>query len=319
MVEKSLYIRDICEGATIDSPFVLDSAELRDRRGGKYIMVTLSDCTGRLTCKVWGTQGSSPDEIEELYRMLRQGEVYRIRGFAKVFNGNCEINVNDGISHMAAPVPLSDVNVSDYVYAPVDRREIAARLQDAIASITDGGLQALVRAAFADTEGFYEVPAAKRKHHDYAGGLAEHTLETARIAVAIARSVARAGMNRDLLLAGGLLHDIGKAFCFERRGISFAARPEYDLIGHTTLGMNHLSRYRTSIDPAAFCHLLHIVQSHHGPYGEVLPQTPEAWAVHFADNASARIREVSDDIEQLAPGEGTWRGSRSGDPVYRFP
>jgi len=318
VAEKSVYVRDIREGLQVDSPFVIDAAELREKRGGKYILLTLSDRTGRQICRVWGTPESDAAAIEALYRTIRTGEIYRIRGYAKIFNGNCEINVNDGISHLLNPVPLSDVNIDDYIYAPVDCAGVAAALRRVIGSIEDDGIRRLTASAVSEAEGFFEVPAAVFRHHDYVGGLAEHTLETVRLACACADTVARTAMNRDVLVGGAVLHDIGKALCFRRQGISFAVLPDYDLIGHTTVGMNLLSRYRGFTDPASFAHILHIVQSHHGPHGEVAPRTAEAWAVHLADRASALLREVSDDVAELASGEGRKKGSRSGEPVYRF-
>ncbi|NLA30371.1 MAG: HD domain-containing protein, partial [Methanomicrobiales archaeon] len=136
-------------------------------------------------------------------------------------------------------------------------------------------------------------------------------------ALALAGSVKRTDMDTDVLLAGALLHDIGKASCFRRQGFSFVALPEYTLVGHTALGAAALLRHSAGVDPARFNHLLHILMAHHGPYGEVKPRTPEAWAVHFADNASATLRGVCDDAGGLAPGEER-QGSRTRQMVYRF-
>jgi 3'-5' exoribonuclease len=162
------------------------------------------------------------------------------------------------------------------------------------------------------------VPAAKRRHHAYIGGLAEHTLETAEIALGLAGSVNRVEMDTDVLLAGALLHDIGKASCFRRQGFSFVALPEYTLVGHTALGAAALLRHSAGVDPSRFAHLLHILMAHHGPHGEVKPRTPEAWTVHFADNAGASLRSVCDDVADLAPGEERYQGTRCREPVYRF-
>jgi len=315
---KREFISDIREGSEIDAPFMIENAELRERKGGKYILLSVADRTGKLGCKVWGTQESKPSEMEALCCAIRSGEIYRIRGYAKVYNGSCEINVNDGIADLCSPVQQVKVDPADYIFSPVNHEEVKARLQDIIHTIEDTDLQALVNAALTDAEGFYEKPAAKFRHHDYPGGLAEHTLEAARIAGADACGIGRNNMSLDLLLAGAVLHDIGKVPCFERRGLSFAALPEYDLIGHITLGMNMIARYRSFTDPVTFCHLQHIIQSHHGPHGEVLPRTPEAWAVHLADLTSAKIREVADDISMLKPGERAAKGARSGEAVYRF-
>ncbi len=317
MFEKTVFVEEIDGGVQVDAPFVVDAAELREKRGGKYIQLTISDRTGRGTCKVWGTPDLGVEQVEAFCRAIRVGEVYRIQGYAKVFNGTCEVNVNDGIGSLATPVPQDALDPSLFVYAPVDGDGVRRGLALMAARIEDPGISSLVSAVMDGTPGFLGAPAAKRRHHAYIGGLAEHTLETAEIAANLAGSVCRSRMDTDVLLAGALLHDIGKASCFCRRGFSFVALPEYTLVGHTAIGAAALMRQSAGVDPARFAHILQILMAHHGPHGEVQPRTPEAWAVHFADNASASLRGVCDDAADLAPGEER-QGARTRQMVYRF-
>lgn len=317
MFEKTIFVEGINGGVQVDAPFVVDVAELREKKGGKYIQLAISDRTGRGVCKVWGTPGQSAEQIETFCRALRAGEVYRIRGYAKVYNGTCEINVNDGIADLLAPVPTDMFDPSLFVYAPVDLDDVREGLGRMAAKIVDPGIYSLVSRVMGSTPAFLEAPAAKRRHHAYIGGLAEHTLETAEIALSLAGTVSRARMDTDVLLAGALLHDVGKAACFRRQGFSFVALPDYTLVGHTALGAAAILRQSAGVDPERFSHILHILMSHHGPHGEVQPRTPEAWAVHFADNASATLRAACDDTADLVPGEER-RGARCGGPVYRF-
>ena len=317
MLEKTIFVEELSGSVQVDAPFVVDAAELREKRGGKYIQLAISDRTGRGTCKVWGTPDLSVEQIEGFCRAIRPGEVYRIRGYAKEFNGTCEVNVNDGIANLADPIRGDLLDPSWFVHAPADDDGVRRGLGRMAAQIEDPGIFSLVSRVMNDTPGFFEVPAAKRRHHDYMGGLAEHTLETAEIAANLAGSVSRAEMDTDILLAGALLHDIGKASCFCRRGFSFVALPDYTLVGHTAIGAAALMKYSAGVDPARFAHILHIVMSHHGPHGEVQPRTPEAWAVHFADNASATLRSVCDDASALNPGEER-QGARTRQMVYRF-
>lgn len=316
--EKTTFVEEISGGVQVDAPFVVDAAGLREKRnGGKYIQLTISDKTGRGTCKVWGTPEYGVEQIEAFYRGIQPGEVYRIQGYAKVFNGACEVNVNDGIASLGAPLPPDMFDPSLFVYAPVDSGSVREGLGRMAAKIEDSGISSLVSAVMDSTPGFLDAPAAKHHHHAYISGLAEHTLETAEIALSLSGAVSRAGMDTDVLLAGALLHDVGKAACFCRQGFSFVALPEYTLVGHTALGAAALMRHSAGVDPARFAHILHILMAHHGPHGEVQPRTPEAWAVHFADNASAFLRGVSDDAADLAPGEGR-QGARTQTQVYRF-
>ncbi|MCP1662177.1 MAG: HD domain-containing protein [Methanocalculus sp. MSAO_Arc1] len=316
---KNQSITDITDGCDVNSLFLLEEIGIRTKRDdGRYLYATLADSTGRISCKIWGLPAQPAPEIEAVGRSLKPGEVYRIRGFAKVFNGECEININDGIADLAAPVTIPAAEHGDFVYSPVDIKETAKQIQELAGTIRSGELKLLVSLALMDVGGFYEKPAARKRHHNYAGGLAEHSLETARIAVAMAEAQKSYRLNRDILLAGAILHDIGKALSFERQGLLFVARPEYDLIGHIPLGVAFLTRYKEFLDDATYLHLLHIIQSHHGDHGDVAPRTPEAWAVHLADLASATLREMADDTAGLAPGEGKWRGEKSKRPVYRI-
>lgn len=315
--EKTTFVEEINGGVQVDAPFVVETAELREKRGGKYIQLAISDKTGRGACKVWGTPDHSVEQIEAFCRAIRPGEIYRIQGYAKVFNGACEVNVNDGITCLVDPVPQDRVEPSLFVYAPVDIESVRLGLARMAAKIEEPGISTLISMVMNDAPGFLDAPAAKFHHHAYIGGLAEHTLETAEIALSLSGTVSRAEMDTDVLLAGALLHDIGKATCFCRRGFSFVPLPEYTLVGHTAIGAAALMKHSAGVDPARFGHILHIVMSHHGPHGDVQPRTPEAWAVHFADNASAFLREVSDDAADLAPGEGR-QGALSGKAVYRF-
>ncbi len=317
MFEKTVFVEEINGGVQVDAPFVVDAAELREKRGGKYIQLAISDRTGRGTCKVWGTADLSVEQVEAFCRAIRPGEVYRIQGYAKVFNGACEVNVNDGICSLSTPVPPDAFDPSLFVYAPVDCDAVRLGLARMTAKIEDPGISSLVSAVMNSTAGFLDAPAAKRRHHAYIGGLAEHTLETAEIALSLAGTVNRTRVDTDVLLAGALLHDVGKAACFRRQGFSFVALPDYTLVGHTAIGAAALLRHSAGVDPSRFAHILHILMAHHGPHGEVQPRTPEAWAVHFADNASAFLRGVCDDAADLAPEEER-QGARTRQAVYRF-
>ena len=317
--EKAVFVEGISEGMQVDAPFVVNEAELRERRnGGKFIRLIISDRTGQGSCKVWGTSDQSVDQIEALSQAIRPGEIYRIQGYAKSYNGTCEVNVNDGINNLTTPISVDSVDPAQFVYAPVDHDSVRRGLGRMTVKIRDPGISSLVLEVMNDADEFLEAPAAMRRHHAYIGGLAEHTLETAEIALGLADTVNRTEMDTDVLLAGALLHDIGKASCFRRQGFSFIALPEYTLVGHTALGAAALLRHSAGVDSSRFDHVLHILMAHHGPHGEIQPRTPEAWAVHFADNASASLRSVCDDVADLAPGEGRYQGALTGEPVYRF-
>jgi len=147
-------------------------------------------------------------------------------------------------------------------------------------------------------------------HHAALGGLLKHTTEVA----AIARTIARAcGADQDLVLAGVLLHDIGKLEAYSWRG-GFAYTELGSLVGHVVLGALMLDR-RLDEEPEPPCTdperniLLHLILSHHGrlEWGSpVLPMTLEAEVLHWADNASAKTASVADalrDAENFPQGQ----------------
>ncbi|WP_298667747.1 HD domain-containing protein [uncultured Methanofollis sp.] len=312
---KETFVGDIADGDEVDGIFLLRSVEVKQKKNGSpYILAQVADMTGSITCNVWGVQGCG-EEVSTAAERLKVGAVYRIRGFARAYNGAVQVSVNEGIADLAE-VPPDEISAEDFVCAPVDEVDLKRGVLAMAGGIADGTLRDLVLEAITGAEGFFVKPAAKSRHHEYRGGLAEHTLETARIAAASC-DAARIPMDRDLVVAGALLHDIGKASCFDEAGLAFTARPEYDLLGHVATGVIYLTRFRGRIPEERFNHLLHIVQSHHGPHGEVPCQTPEAWAVHLADLTSATLREAADDQMEAAPGTRK-NGWRSGGPVWRF-
>jgi len=318
VLAKKLYVKDITEKRAVDCWYVISGAEIRSKTtGGKYLTCTVSDCTGTISCKIWGRSDDS--EVETISENLQNGSVYRISGSAKMYNGTLEINVNEGIGFLNLAVPESELDPSEFTYAPVDTEVVQREIWNLLTTIQDKPLRSLTKRALGKAEGFFEKPAAVKNHHAYRGGLAEHTLEVARIALYSAETMPRFQADHDLILAGALLHDIGKCDGFEKEGFSFSALPAYRLHGHIVQAIALLSAIRTANGPddTTFSHLLHIVASHHGEYGDVKPMTAEAWAVHMADNTSAKLRGVSDDLERCQPASFEW-GNQSHGQVYRF-
>ncbi|MBQ3718156.1 MAG: HD domain-containing protein [Methanomicrobium sp.] len=316
---KKEFISSVLPNAVVDSLFVVDEVTLRNSSNKKsYISCTVSDRTGRLPCKIWGDAGMSESDIEGYYNALSQsqGSIFRIAGRAALYKGELGINVNDGIVYLSKPADSSKLPDSDFINSPVDIAACKKQILALIDSIGDEGLRTLVSSAVTKADGFFEKPAAKGRHHGYFGGLCEHSLEVAKTALSIEESLSGVRLRRDLLIAGALLHDIGKCQSFEKKGLSYVPLPEYSLLGHTATAMMYLSHYRAFTDAETFRELLHIVQSHHGEHGETMPQTAEAWAVHLADNISAKIHEVDEDLKSVNPGESVW-GRKSDSFVYK--
>jgi 3'-5' exoribonuclease len=185
-------------------------------------------------------------------------------------------------------------------------------LQQAIESMEDADYRALLHAVFDDAEtleAFRRAPAARNNHHAYVGGLLEHTVS---ILQAADRYVGLgAGLRRDLLIAGVLLHDIGKIHEL-RAGVSIEYTDEGSLLGHLTMGVILIEdRLRGIPDfPREKRNLIyHLILSHHGRYeygSPVLPAIPEAFALHHLDNLDAKVFAAQKAIREDTHVETNW-------------
>ncbi|WFN33721.1 HD domain-containing protein [Methanogenium sp. S4BF] len=320
MEKKKNTIQSVGDRDLIDDLFVISNAEIREGKRGQYITCTLSDATGTMACKIWGVNGLN-GQVAEAYHAIREGMAHRIAGQASVYNGELQMSVNEGVDHLiGGPADHAPLDANDFVFSPADCTKNRAGLLRMAAGITRPGLRELVERVFASHDAFFFVPAARAKHHAYRGGLAEHTLEVVRYTEAFLTGAEGISADRDVAVAGALLHDVGKAVCFAEQGFSYSQLPIYSLLGHISPGISIIEQAaaETDVDGQDLSHLLHIVQTHHGPYGDPKPHTVEAWAVHQADNTSAILHEVASDVEDTGPGESRF-GARSKAPVYRYP
>ncbi len=319
-MEKKDTIQSITDRDQVDAPFVISNAEIREGKRGQYITCTISDATGTMACKIWGVNGQN-GLVAKSHAVIREGMVHRIVGQASLYNGELQMSVNEGIDHLTSgPADHALFDPNDFVFSPADCTKNRAELLRLAAGIIRPGLRDLVEQVFGSHEAFFLVPAARAKHHAYRGGLAEHTLEVVRYTEAFLAGAEGISSDRDVAVAGALLHDVGKAVCFAEQGFSFSQLPTYSLLGHISPGISIIEQLaeETAVDKQDLSHLLHIVQTHHGIYGDPKPQTVEAWAVHQADNTSAILHEVASDVEDTVPGESRF-GTRSKGPVYHYP
>lgn len=316
---KDLFVSDITTDTVIDSFFLVESPVLRNGgRNGKYINCMLSDRTGKISCRIWGRSTGGAEEIERVFRELssKEGSAFHITGESETYKNELLVRVTEGVERLAKALDGTLIPPEDFEYTPFDIEKIRAGITSYILKIEDSSVRDLVGSVISSADGFFEKPAARRKHHAFRGGLALHTLEVAGIAFSTTEHAENLKFNRDILLAGAILHDIGKCRSFDRKGFGFTANSSYSLLGHITPGVQMMEEYRDKVDEGTYRQILHIIQSHHGQYGEIKPQTIEAWTVHFADNTSATLHEVSDDMAGIGPGESGW-GERIKGPVFR--
>ncbi len=274
------------ENQGITGFFAAGSKQARTKKDGtRYFALTLGDRTGNIEARVWDADDAGDFE---------PGDVVKVRGQVCRYNEKLQVNV-DKIRRAAA----NEYELGDFV-PQSDRNpdEMWAELQAWVASFADADLKALLEAFLADAEiaeALRQAPAARGLHHAWIGGLLEHTLSLMGMCELAAKHYP--GINRDLLLTGAVLHDVGKLREL-RWGTSFDYTLEGQLLGHITIGLGMIERKMDGIAgfPAAKRVLVeHLVLSHHGKleFGSPkLPMTPEAIVLHYLDDLDAKMQTV---------------------------
>jgi len=298
---KEIMVADLAsrENREITAFFAAVSKQMRTGRdGGRYFALTLADRTGQVDGRMW--------EIDDAGD-FDSGDVVKVRGEVCRFNERLQIKVEK----IRRGTP-DEYELVDFV--PQSQREIGemwAELQGWVASVRDPDLKALLEAFLNDEEiarTLREAPAAKGLHHAWIGGLLEHILSLMEMCELAARHYPE--VNRDLLLTGVVLHDIGKLREL-RWGTSFDYTMEGQLLGHITIGIGMIEQKIAGIPnfPAAKRLLVeHLVLSHHGEYeygSPKLPMTAEAVLLHYLDNLDAKMQTVR---SELARAEAAGRG-----------
>jgi 3'-5' exoribonuclease len=301
-------------GSGVEEPLLVVEVERRDSGRGGFTILTLGNCHGRLpTAPFWA-------EDQARIAGLERGAVADVTAVVGLYNGKRQLKVT---SIRALPG------------GAVDWRRLLPSVEDVTPywDMLDGWrgevrgprLRRTIDLCFADEpfrRRFEQCPASISGHHAELGGLLRHTCEVAAIGRALAR-VCRA--DADLVLAGALLHDIGKLDTYRWEG-GFSATDAGLLLGHVTLGMLMLDRRVTRAQPPPCTErelglLQHLIASHHGrqEFGApVSPMTLEAEVLHFADNASAKTEGMARAIadpdnfigDALVSAQGLWQLDR---------
>ena len=270
------------------------------QKGSPYLNLVLQDNTGTIDGKLW-------DASEADMANARPGHVEKLSFEVLDYNNALQLRVN-----RITDLDQDLVDLSEYVMtSPVEIEELKARINGYINSITNPTLKALVSGMHEKTgKKFYDYPAASRIHHNYLGGLAEHTLGMADIAETIAGQYPV--INRDLLIAGVLVHDVGKTV--ELGGlVSNEYTLEGKLTGHISIAHGWLMETAEKLglqEKEETLLLRHMILSHHGrqEFGSpVLPALPEAEALFLIDNIDAKMNTLKQALATVKPGQWTPR------------
>ncbi len=299
---KKIFVEQIRERDWVDSPFLVRDKIMAMAKNGKpYMTLKLVDRTGEVEGRVW-------DRVDEFAERFGKDDFIRVQGKASVYLGKMQLVVQDLVR-----LAESDIDLADYL--PVAARsteELVAALRAKVASLVDPNLRRLLEAFLADDaflQSYALAPAAKTMHHVYLGGLLEHSLAVADLADDVCGRYA--GINRDLLVSGALLHDIGKVgeLCYER---SFDYTDEGKLIGHIVMGVEMVEEKARQIPgfPRMLVTLVkHLLLSHHGQYefgSPKRPKTLEAVVLNYLDDLDSKINGVRTHIDREPDNASSW-------------
>ncbi len=265
-------------------------------KSGKWFELRLSDSTGEISAKYWGRQDQETDRI---YKGIEKGDIVHVRGIVQEYpagSGKFSLSVDPSKGELRKCQP-SEYEPGDFVAKTgKDVEKMEEEVKSILSNVTDEHLKALLNAFLKDAqfmEALKEAPAAMEYHQNYIGGLLEHTLNCMKIASRLCD--VHEELDRDLVITGAFLHDIGKMMEFEVSGGVIDVTNEGMMIGHITKGYEMLTSKIDGIQgfPGELkLKLQHILLSHHGKkeYGAVKqPQLPEALAVYYADDADAQL------------------------------
>lgn len=300
------FVNEIQDGETIEEVFVLADKQLRaNRNGDTYLLADLRDKTGSLHGLLWNI-------TEESVAHVNTGDYVKIRGKAQLYNGNLQV-----ILTRVEGVDESAIDLQDFQQgSSQDIDEMFERLTRFLLSLQDPQLRGLMECFLQDEmlmDHLKNVPAGVKAHHAYLGGLLEHIVTLMEGADRLAGLYP--SVNRDLLLVGVFMHDLGKVRELAYDG-TFSYTDEGQLIGHLIIGIEilnektqELASAGTPMDEEKILRIKHMIASHHGTYefgSPKLPMTPEAILLHHLDNIDAKVNEFTAMIESDPNRQSHW-------------
>lgn len=314
-MDKKFYISDMSQwvGKEVDSYFYCNSVKINmSTSGKKHAAINLSDKTGTVEAKIWSE--SLTGKEKEL-----EGKVVRVLAMVNLFNG-----LPSFIIAVAQPAQEGSYDMDELVKTLTDeeKAKLTGRLQSYI-NVCSEPVKELLNCIFGtDTVNkFLTLPAGLKHHHAFNGGLMVHTLEVADIAASFCNVQDRFAsvkgysrpINKDLIIAGALLHDLGKIdeyTSFPNAKIGVTGHLEGHLVSGVLAVERALRACGPNLDDLVVEQIKHIILASHGADGVLLPQTLEAIIVSNADGMSAatdyyslfceEYSKVHDDTEQFA-------------------
>ena len=308
-------ILELQNGDQLEGFYLLKDPQIKTAANGKlFLKMGLSDCSGSVEGKVWDYTGpiSASDN----------GAVVYVKGVVSEYRGALQVIV----SSIRLAGPNDRYDIADLVpTAPIDVEEVFQEVEDLVfSSIEDPDYRRLCEVLMErHKEAFKTIPAAKTVHHAFLGGLLMHTANMLRIADFLA-DLYGDSIDRGLLLAGTLLHDIGKIqeFSFSNLGLVTEYSAAGNLLGHLTIGAGEVrhAAEELGIPDRKSLLLQHLILSHHGKpeFGTaVKPICAESLLLSQIDMLDSHMEIYREELGRLKPGEFSGRTFALDGPIYR--
>lgn len=302
------FVNELADGDSVDEVFLLADKQLRaNRNADMYLLATLRDKTGVMSGLMWNV-------TEERLQHIASGDMVQVKGKVQLYQGSLQM-----ILTRIDTAPTDEFDVDDFRAQPhTNVAPLLERLQELLASLSCERLRVLSNCFMNDkslVDALCAAPAGVRAHHAYQGGLIEHVLSMAEVADRLCQLYPQ--LNRDLLLLGVLLHDLGKI-----RELSWdpalAYTDEGQLLGHMNIAIEILNEKLLAargemggdeVHAEDVLRLKHMILSHHGSleHGSPrVPMTPEAMVLHHIDNLDAKLHEFTRSIEDDVNKQSAW-------------
>ncbi len=302
-MEKQCFVEQLKDGDRIDDAFLVKSARIAETRAGKpYLILTVMDKSGEISGPVW-------DNAEAVGERCQPGNYIRLAGQVQSYRDKLQLRV-EAVETLSA----QDVDQADFIAVSMKNiDEMAGEVQDMVRTVQNPFVRKLLQKFFKKGElweSFKTAPAAKGIHHAYVGGLLEHCLSMAHLADFLSSHYP--GVDRSLLLAGVLLHDIGKVKELQAESGLIDYTPEGRLKGHLVIGSELVAQEARSIKDFPddlLTQLQHLILSHHGrqEFGSpTVPMTVEAFLLSQIDEMDSKMNLMEQLRRKMTGNEFMW-------------
>lgn len=289
---KKIFIENLKAGTQVESIFLVAEKELRQKKGGtgEYLYMILKDKTGSVTTFMW-------DNFEKIHKSIEPGVLVKVKGNVQVYQSKLQLVLQN------IEIYTEGAEISDFLPSTKENIELLyKKVLDTIESLKSKELNILLKNIFINPEYkqlILKSPAAKTYHHACIGGLLEHIVSLIDLCELVLKHYK---LDRDLLISGILLHDIGKIWEFNSSGF-FDYTKQGKILGHIIMGVQLLEREAAKIEnfPKSLKdNLTHLIISHHGEleFGSPKrPKTKEALLLHFLDLIDSQLKGFDEVIE----------------------